>query len=98
MKLLKLILPFLLSTLIANTTLATISYEGKESREISYYARKLFGKTTLSDKDVARRLLAFPSSNKMIVMEKYKIPKGIKISRGKVAPLDGHPGGAVKSL
>ncbi len=47
----------------------------------------------LSDKDAARKLLSLPSSNKMLVMEKYKIPKGTKIFQGKVAPLNGHPGG-----
>lgn len=40
-KLIKLLLPFLLFTLISNTTFATVSHEGKESKEVSYSARKL---------------------------------------------------------
>ncbi len=49
--------------------------------------------THLSDKDAARRLFALPPSNKMLFLEKYKIPKGTKIFRGRVAPLNGHSGG-----
>lgn len=41
MKLFKIILPFLLFALISNSTFATVSYEGKESKEISYSAGKL---------------------------------------------------------
>jgi hypothetical protein len=40
-KLIKLILPLLLFTLVSNTTFASVSHEGKESKEISYSARKL---------------------------------------------------------
>ena len=41
----KLILPFLLFTLISNPTFATASHEGKDSREIAFSARKLGLKT-----------------------------------------------------
>ncbi len=41
MKLFKIILPFLLFTLFSNSTFATVSHEGKESRKTSYSARKL---------------------------------------------------------
>ncbi len=41
MKLLKIILPFLLFTLLSNTTFSTVSHKEKESKEISYSAQKL---------------------------------------------------------
>lgn len=40
-KILRFILPFLLFTLLSNPTCAIASYEGKESREIAFSARKL---------------------------------------------------------
>ena len=43
MRLLKIILPFFLFTLLSNSIFATVSYEEKESREISYSARKFIG-------------------------------------------------------
>ena len=51
-KVLKLILPFLLLTLLSNSRLVTVPHEGKESKEITYSARKSipiktpFGKAT----------------------------------------------------
>ena len=53
MKLLKIILPFLLFTIISNTTFATVSHEGKELREITNSARKLGAKTQQGIKDLA---------------------------------------------
>lgn len=41
MRLFKVILPFLLFTIVSNSTFATVSHEGKESRKTSYSVRKL---------------------------------------------------------
>ena len=49
-KMLRIILPLHLFTLISNTTFATVSNEGKELKEITYSARKLgFSKDGLSN-------------------------------------------------
>ena len=54
MKSLKLLLPFLFFTLLSNSIFATISYDGKESRQISYSARKYGLKTAGGTKVYAK--------------------------------------------
>jgi len=59
-KLLKFILPFLLFTPISNTTFATVSHDGKESKEITHSARKLGFQTSEGIKgfaDLSKRIL-----------------------------------------
>ena len=47
----------------------------------------------IDDPDLARKLLALPSSNKMLHLDSYTLKAGTKIFKGKVAPLNGHSGG-----
>lgn len=49
--------------------------------------------TPLTDKEMARKLLALPDDNKMLFFEKFKIKKGTEIYKGTVAPLNGYTGG-----
>lgn len=54
-KLLKIILPLLLFTLLSNSTFATVSHEGQELKEMAHSARKLGIKT----KEGIKRLAGF---------------------------------------
>ena len=66
----KIALPFILFTLILSTTTATASHEGKESKEISYSARKLGLKTGVGKKVYAKLHNALES-----------LPNGLKVKR-----------------
>jgi hypothetical protein len=57
----------------------------------------MFGRFVSPEKisipEKARHLLALPESNRMLYLDTYILKKGSKVFKGKVAPLNGHPGG-----
>ena len=71
MKIFRIILPFLLLTLITNTTFATVSHEGKELKERTHSARKPINKGLRSSLKQTSEI--FDSARKLKLTEKYQI-------------------------
>ncbi len=70
-----------------------IVYRWHNNNDYSSQLGRFVSENPITDKILARKMLALPPENQMLVFEKFRIPKGTKVFKGKVAPLHGHSGG-----